>query len=48
VNLHQIIEHGSDLEHQEIPVKDRNEIEIGMLVISVSAFDALNEVMAVR
>lgn len=45
VNLHQIIDLQKDLGHEELIVRDRYENEIGTLIVSITALEALQEVL---
>lgn len=44
VNLHQLLDYGSDIIHQDIPVRDQYD-QIGTLYVTVIAFEALREVI---
>lgn len=45
-NLHLLLEMNRDMEHEELPVRDRNDIEVGSLTVSIYALSALREVIS--
>ncbi len=45
LNLHDLLEFGSDLEHQDIGVIDKYENEIGKLFVSIRATEALQFIL---
>lgn len=45
LNLHQLLEFGHDLVHQDIAVRDRY-TDIGTLFVSVSAISALQDILS--
>jgi hypothetical protein len=45
-NLHLLLEMNRDMEHEELPVRDRYDNEIGSLTISIFALSALKEVIS--
>ncbi|PRP82300.1 hypothetical protein PROFUN_10372 [Planoprotostelium fungivorum] len=44
INLHQMLDFGGDLIHQDIPIRDLDD-EIGHLYISVIAYDAMHSIL---